>query len=125
MPMNRSLYPDNWDEIATAIKDAASWRCQDCDRCCRRPGESLDEFCTRIIGVDEPAILRRLEIQAHPQRFTLTVAHLDHRPENCHPDNLRALCSGCHCRYDLSQMPRKKQLKQERAGQLTLFADSH
>jgi hypothetical protein len=30
----------------------------------------------------------------------LTVAHLDHTPENVHPANLRAMCQGCHLRYD-------------------------
>ena len=30
----------------------------------------------------------------------LTVAHLDHVPENCDPDNLRALCQRCHNAYD-------------------------
>jgi hypothetical protein len=30
----------------------------------------------------------------------LTVAHLDHTPEHCHPDNLRAMCQGCHLHYD-------------------------
>jgi hypothetical protein len=55
-----------------------------------------------------------------PQRFTLTVAHLAHRPANCHPSNLKALCAPCHCRYDLSQMALKRQLRAERAGQLRL-----
>lgn len=30
----------------------------------------------------------------------LTVAHLDHTPENCADENLRALCQRCHNRYD-------------------------
>jgi hypothetical protein len=30
----------------------------------------------------------------------LTVAHMDHEPENCSNDNLRALCQRCHNRYD-------------------------
>jgi hypothetical protein len=25
---------------------------------------------------------------------------LDHQPENCHPDNLRAMCQRCHLAYD-------------------------
>jgi 5-methylcytosine-specific restriction endonuclease McrA len=28
------------------------------------------------------------------------VAHLDHDPANCAPENLRALCQRCHLRYD-------------------------
>ena len=30
----------------------------------------------------------------------LTVAHLDHQPENCAPGNLKAMCQRCHLRYD-------------------------
>lgn len=30
----------------------------------------------------------------------LTIAHLDHVPENCAPENLRAWCQRCHLRYD-------------------------
>jgi hypothetical protein len=30
----------------------------------------------------------------------LTVAHLDHTPENCGLGNLRAMCQGCHLAYD-------------------------
>lgn len=33
-------------------------------------------------------------------RIVLTIAHLDHTPENCDPSNLRALCQRCHNRYD-------------------------
>ena len=33
--------------------------------------------------------------------IVLTVAHLDHNPANCEPDNLRALCQMCHLNYDL------------------------
>ena len=32
MPMIREKYPDNWDEIATAIKEAAGWKCEKCGR---------------------------------------------------------------------------------------------
>ncbi len=30
----------------------------------------------------------------------LTIAHLDHTPENCADDNLKAWCQRCHNRYD-------------------------
>jgi hypothetical protein len=53
-------------------------------------------------------------------RFTLTVAHLNHRPEDCRPENLRALCAPCHCRMDAKAIRTKKRLKAERLGQLQL-----
>ena len=51
---------------------------------------------------------------------TLTVAHLDHVPNNCDRNNLKALCAPCHGTYDLKQMGRKRVLKAERAGQLRI-----
>lgn len=33
-------------------------------------------------------------------KVVLTVAHLDHQPENCADDNLKALCQKCHLDYD-------------------------
>ena len=33
--------------------------------------------------------------------MVLTVAHLDHQPENVDDDNLRAWCQKCHNTYDL------------------------
>lgn len=33
-------------------------------------------------------------------RIVLTIAHLDHTPENNDPANLRAWCQRCHNRYD-------------------------
>jgi hypothetical protein len=30
----------------------------------------------------------------------LTVAHLNHTPMDCDPDNLRAMCQRCHLSYD-------------------------
>jgi hypothetical protein len=30
----------------------------------------------------------------------LTVAHLNHTPEECGDDNLKAMCQGCHLHYD-------------------------
>ena len=32
--------------------------------------------------------------------IVLTIAHLDHVPENCADENLRAWCQRCHLRYD-------------------------
>ena len=127
MPMNRSLYPANWHEIATKIKRKAGWKCQKCHRPCRRPGESIAALASRVrewpdayeevnSGVDfGDWVFKR-------GRFVLTVAHLDHRPSNCKPRNLRAWCAPCHCRYDLEQKVRKKMIKLELGGQLNLLS---
>lgn len=80
MPMQRELYPKNWDEIARTIKDRAGWKCEVCGKQCRKPGEPFDTH-----------------------RRTLTVAHLDHDPANCADENLKAMCAKCHLRYDAQQ----------------------
>lgn len=43
-------------------------------------------------------------------RIVLTVAHLNHTPEDCRPENLRAWCQRCHNRYDAAE--RRKGIQQ-------------
>ena len=62
-----SNYPDNWPEIAKAVKDAANWRCVRCGK------------------LHDPE-----------NGYTLTVHHLDINPENCAWWNIPALCQRCH-----------------------------
>lgn len=119
MPMNRKLYPANWEAIALQVKQRANWTCENCGKQCRRPGENLLKFCDRIRTqrISECPVVA--EALTYPQRYTLTVAHLNHDPGN--PDaELRAWCAPCHCRYDLAQMGRKRRIKREQDGQLTL-----
>ncbi|NET31044.1 MAG: HNH endonuclease [Cyanothece sp. SIO1E1] len=111
MPMNRQLYPHDWEAIALAIKHQAQWQCQECGRTCHIPGENWFEFFERI-GWQHA--------QEKWGRFILTLAHLDHQPANCDPANLRAWCSVCHLRYDTKAMATKKRLKRESLGQLQL-----
>jgi hypothetical protein len=124
MPMQRSRYPANWQDIATQVKSEANWKCEQCGRECRRSGESLADFIDRVVPkvhcTDSYELLH--EINTKPTRFVLTTAHLNHIPEDVTRSNLKALCSACHCRYDLKAMARKKMLKREFHGQLNLFA---
>jgi hypothetical protein len=118
--MDKRLYPENWADIARAVKDEAGWKCEECRRPCRMPGESIALFCERVKTgrMSECEIVR--DVLDKPTRYVLTVAHLDHQPQNCDRANLRALCAPCHCRYDLAAMALKKRLKAERLGQLNL-----
>lgn len=81
-PENKARYPNDWKRIADAIRERAGQRCEGSPAYpdCRAPNR-------------EP----------HPttgSRVVLTVAHLDHTPENCDPPNLRAMCQRCHLTYD-------------------------
>ena len=91
-PENRNRYPKDWPEISRRIKIRAGWRCECAGECNR---DTHDGRCPNIHG--EPAY-------GTGSRVILTTAHLDHTPENCGEDNLRAMCQGCHLHYD---QPRK------------------
>lgn len=78
-PENKSRYPINWAAISKRIRFE------------RAGGHCEFDGCTAVHG------------EAHPLTsaiVVLTVAHLDHIPENCADDNLRAACQRCHNRYD-------------------------
>lgn len=93
MPMERERYPSDWELIALAVKEAADWKCHVCGRNCRRPGEPFDTH-----------------------RRTLTVAHLNHQPEDCRPENLKAMCAPCHLRYDARQHSETRKRRRRNAG---------
>lgn len=93
-PENRNRYPKNWKQIRAAILDRAGNRC---------------EFC----GVENHTY--RLNPKTGQQaRIVLTIAHLDHTPEHCEQDNLRALCQRCHNAYvaEHRKQTRKESQKQ-------------
>ena len=53
----------------------------------------------------------------------LTIAHLDHVPEHCAPDNLLAWCHRCHLRYDAEHHKRTAYATRKAAAMtLDLFA---
>lgn len=60
----------------------------DADVYCADSGQSLGRW-----HVDTYEVLRMTDI-------VLTIAHLEHVPENCSPENLRAWCQRCLLRYD-------------------------
>ena len=94
-PENLKLYPQNWGEIRESILKRA------CNRC---------EFCNV-----ENHTLRLNEKTNRLARIVLTIAHLNHDPSDCRPENLRALCQKCHNTYDAPHraLTRKKTLKQK------------
>ena len=96
MPMDHKRYPKEWKLISKSIKDAAGWKCQKCGKQCRRPGEPFDTH-----------------------KRTLTVAHLNHTPEDVMPENLMAMCAPCHLRYDkdIHAMHRKENLRKRKNGE--------
>ena len=91
--MERERYPADWKVIAREIKDRAGWRCQVCGKQCRRPGEPFDTH-----------------------RNTLTVAHLNHVPEDVRDGNLMAMCAPCHLKYDATHHAQTRKKRREGAN---------
>lgn len=85
-PENKNRYPKNWKEIRCRILDRANHKCEWCG-------------------------ISNYHIKDNKAKVVLTIAHLDHTPENCADNNLRALCQECHNRYD---MPTRKRGIKER-----------
>jgi len=79
MPIDRQRYPQNWNQIALSVKNAAAWRCQHCRRLCLRPGS-------------KPPHITRSEWTI----ATLSVHHANFTPEDNQLENLIPLCTPCH-----------------------------
>lgn len=87
-PENRARYPKDWKAISHRIRfDRARGQCE-CEGEC---GLEHDGRCNTWNGERHPVT---------DSIVVLTVAHLDHEPENCADDNLKAMCQRCHNRYD-------------------------
>ncbi len=76
-----SDYPDNWPQIATAIKQAAGYRCDRCGLKCLPPARSYRHLDRKL--------RRRLSAQVH---------HVDRNPAHNERANLVCVCAGCHLR---------------------------
>jgi hypothetical protein len=119
---NKARYPADWPAISAAVRARANNRCEECGVenyaiGCRaadgsflpaqpsgtngfgglawpRPGDYA--WCVRGERAEWGAIIR----------IVLTVAHLNHKPEDCRPENLRCWCQRCHNRYDAAERRR-------------------
>lgn len=90
-PENKKRYPENWKQIRADILIRAKGKC---------------EFC----GIENGAI------RENGSKVVLTIAHLDHTPENCDYKNLRALCQKCHNNYDLEhRLETRKETKKKKS----------
>ena len=113
----RARYPANWPLLSRAARARAGDVCQRCGvpngalirRAVTRDGVPVWRLRDESAYVDSrsaddgsvvaDSVPDVLDLSA-PIRVILTVAHLDHTPENCHAVNLRAWCQRCHNRYD-------------------------
>ena len=118
---NRHRYPRDWKQIRAEILGRAGQRCEQCgvpNRAWRLPGFGAWTF--------DPATADEWSDEGRKAtRIVLTIAHLDHTPENCDPANLRALCCQCHNRYDVEHRKKTRAAtlrRKKAAAQLHLFS---
>ena len=130
-PENRRRYPKDWPEIRARILRRALWRCEwpgcnalhrdvgwwrgdtfvHMNRALRDAGAKAGD---RIACYDGPPIKLIL--------IVLTIAHLDHQPENCADDNLQAWCQRHHLGYDREHHQANAQAtRRARANTLEMF----
>lgn len=97
-PENRARYPKNWKEIVARVRKRSGGRCE----------FIIDNYGGVYSRQPDPQKLPSWRCKAKNKRphpitksiVVLTVAHLDHTPENCSMENLRDACQRCHNRYD-------------------------
>jgi hypothetical protein len=132
-PENKARYPKDWPQIRERIRARSGNRCECLGECGLRhvagdKGNQLDlppslwtdaapgMRCTAVNGEPHPAT---------KSKVVLTVAHLNHVPEDCDDQNLRHFCQRCNNRYD-APMRRAgiRQRAREAVGALDLFAEA-
>lgn len=112
-PENKARYPADWPQIRERILARAGNCCEKCkvpnrERIARGAGDDANTYMThdaavycadtgRLIAAEYPMCSYEVDRMVD---IVLTIAHLDHTPENCADENLRAWCQRCHLRYD-------------------------
>lgn len=136
-PENRARYPSNWKEIRAAILERADNSCEQCKvsngkLIARGAGPFAGTFQTDTAEVFDAetgeyiASVRMSEYQVKNMvTIVLTIAHLDHQPENCDDDNLRALCQMHHLRHDAAHHAETaRETRRARLNNLDLFEEN-
>lgn len=131
MPMDRSKYPKDWDQISRRIRfERAGGRCEWCRIRNGWYRSAYGEWYAPDI-VDDPWFAR-----LNLTKIVLTVAHLGkdkpdgtpgdkHDTMDCREENLAALCQRCHLNFDRADHIRNRRINRRRAlvaaGQQEMF----
>lgn len=122
-PENQNRYPKDWPAISASIRRRAGNRCEecgvenyalggrlaDCTWCPAQPtgtGNGPRGLSWPAPGDQSWCTAPHETLRLRIVRIVLTVAHLNHQPEDCRPDNLRCWCQRCHNRYDAAERRR-------------------
>ncbi len=112
-PSEKARYPKDWRLISLEVRERAEGRCECVEECGLHPWGRCVERQGRKAFFAKGQII-------------LTVAHLDHVPENCGTpgkrDNLKAMCQRCHLRYDREHHAEtSRETRARKIGQGSLF----
>ena len=111
-PENKAHYPANWDALRELILIRAGNCCEKCKapngvKIARGAGDDVDTYMLddgKVLDSETGEYLGYTRMSewhlGKMVKIVLTIAHLDHTPENNDPSNLRAWCQRCHLRYD-------------------------
>ena len=133
---NIKRYPKDWKQISERIRfERAKNKCE----VCNVKNYSLIHYLNnKTIVEHEPPYKHPMgfsdynaavELKQHLNEWNdiyqlklvvLTVAHLDHIPENCQDKNLKAMCQKCHNNYDKKHR-RETVLNCRHVGHVSLF----
>lgn len=92
-PSEKARYPKDWKAISLRIRARSGGRCECLGECGidhREVGETLYRCFERD----------RTKARTFRGQVIFTVMHLNHTPEDCRDENLKAACQRCHLRYD-------------------------
>lgn len=135
-PENRARYPKDWQSIVASIRKRSGDNCENCGvKNGELGGRGPDGKWHKAIPTGDNGL--RLTWPApgtwawcsgyndsHLRivRIVLTVAHLNHTPEDCRFENLRHWCQRCHNRYDRNHRAQNaRRTLNEKKGQKELF----
>jgi len=118
-PENAARYPTDWKAIRQEVLERAGHRCEQCGV----PNHWHRNNLTGDVFEDEQLARDCL----HVTYIVLTVAHLNHQPEDCgepgNRPNLAAWCQRCHLAYDHEHhMRNAHQTRRGRKASGDLFA---
>lgn len=134
-PENKHRYPADWSAIRSAILIRADHKCEKCKAphgkiIARGAGRCIDTYMIEngdVFDADTGEYLGCARMSewsfGKMVKVVLTIAHLDHIPENCDPENLRAWCQRCHLRYDAAHHAETaRETRRKKLNNLELFA---
>jgi hypothetical protein len=145
-PENRARYPKDWKDVSASARERAAWKCQHAGCNARqysvgRWKETGGSFVWDAHADYATDYTHAKQMAAEYSFFlfgdgpvpkgdmpviviVLTVAHLDHDPTNCAPENLAAMCQRHHLAYDQQHHAETAYMtRKAKAGTGDLFAE--